>query len=132
MSPVLPALPLVDAFILERAIMLSFAALRYAILIVCSAISLVNAYTANLTFRAKFGASPAPFKIDLEPEFVHQTKLKASLTRYASDLNQPDFVDGPPQHNVSTVRDYWVEKYDWFDVQNQLNAKYVELFQTVG
>ena len=108
--------------------MWSFAPFLFAdILIACNTISPVNAYTATLTFRAKFGASPAPFKIDLEPEFVHRTKLKASLTRYVSDLNQPDFVDGPPQHNVSTVRDYWVKHYDWFDVQNQLNAKYVAL-----
>lgn len=80
---------------------------------------------SGLTFNATYGLSPAPFTIDVLPDFITQTKLKASLTRYAKDLDQPDFTDGPPRHNVSTVRDYWVEKYDWAKVERELNAQYV-------
>ena len=79
----------------------------------------------GLTFNATYGAVPAPFKIDVSPAFIARTKLKASLTRYAMDMDQPDFADGPPQHNVSTVRDYWASSYDWASVQRGLNAKYV-------
>ena len=74
-------------------------------------------------FKASFGSSPAPFQIDVDPAFIASTKLKASLTRYAVDLDQPDFADGPPRHNVTTVRDYWVNKYDWFEVQRDLNTQ---------
>lgn len=75
------------------------------------------------TFNANFGSSPAPFQIDVKPEFIQATKDKVSLTRYTEDFDQPDFVEGPPKHNVTTVRDYWVNSYCWEDVQSQLNKK---------
>ena len=74
-------------------------------------------------FNATFGSSPAPFEIDVDPGFIKNTVLKASLTRYAVDVEQPDLLDGPPKHNVTTVRDYWVNQYNWFDVQDQLNQR---------
>lgn len=74
-------------------------------------------------FKATFGSSPAPFVIDVDPGFIKNTVLKASLTRYAVDVEQPDLLDGPPKHNVTTVRDYWVNQYNWFDVQDQLNQR---------
>ena len=90
-------------------------------------IVLIVALTTNLVvsqnFKATFGSSPAPFKIDVDPDFIKETVLKASLTRYAIDLDEPDLLAGPPKHNVTTVRDYWVNQYDWFDVQDQLNQR---------
>ena len=74
-------------------------------------------------FKATFGRSPAPFKIDVDPDFIQQTVLKASLTRYAVDIEVPDLTDGPPRHNVTTVRDYWVNQYNWFDIQDQINQR---------
>jgi Epoxide hydrolase N terminus len=76
------------------------------------------------TFNATFGSSPAPFQIDVNPGFIAATKLKASLSRYVLDLEQPDFVDGVPKHNASTLRDYWVNELDWKDVQAELNKKF--------
>ncbi|KAL6720191.1 hypothetical protein ACLMJK_002112 [Lecanora helva] len=75
-------------------------------------------------FIASYGSSPAPFQINVLPIFIQETVQKASQTRYAIDIDQPDLVDGPPRHNVTTVRDYWVNHYDWFDVQDQLNKRY--------
>lgn len=60
-------------------------------------------------FRATFKATQ-PFKIDVDDNFVAFSKLKASLTRYTVDIEQPEWVDGPPRHNVSTIRDYWVNR----------------------
>ncbi|KAL9593328.1 MAG: hypothetical protein Q9219_007599 [cf. Caloplaca sp. 3 TL-2023] len=79
---------------------------------------------AEENFEATYGISPAPFKINVRPEFIAQTLQKVSLTRYTRDIDQPDLVDGPRKHNVSTVRDYWVNQYNWFDVQDYLNKRY--------
>lgn len=92
--------------------------LLFALLIALSIRSVVSQ-----NFKASFGSSPAPFKIDIDRKFIETTVLKASLTRYAVDVEEPDLQDGPPRHNVTTVRDYWVDHYNWFDVQDQLNQR---------
>lgn len=90
-----------------------------------------SAYSAHsdsdtsANFDATYGSSPAPFKINVHPKFIAETVLKVSHTRYVVDIDEPDFVDGPPRHNVTAVRDYWVNHYNWFDVQDELNEEYV-------
>lgn len=86
-------------------------------------IGLYTSFVVSQNFEAHYGNSPAPFKIDVAPTFIKETVLKASLTRYTVDIEQPDLIDGPPRHNVTTVRDYWVNQYNWFDVQDQLNQR---------
>ena len=86
-------------------------------------IALSTTLVVSQNFKATFGSSPAPFEVDVDPDFIKDTVLKASLTRYAIDIEQPDLLDGPPKHNVTTVRDYWVNQYNWFDVQDQLNQR---------
>ena len=83
----------------------------------------VCSYLNKLNFNATFGDSPAPFTIDVDPAFINYTKLKASHTRYVEDIDEPAFSEGPTHQNVSTVRDFWVDEYDWFQVQDQLNKK---------
>jgi len=78
-----------------------------------------------VNFKATFGSTPSPFRIDVDAAFIAETKLKASLARYALEIDVPAWSDGPPTHNVSTVRDYWANQYDWFSVQDELNKKYV-------
>ena len=87
------------------------------VLAVCTSLA------ASQNFKATFGSSPAPFTIDVDRHFIKETVFKASLTRYVTDIEQPDLVDGPPRHNVTTVRDYWVNDYDWFKVQDRLNQR---------
>ena len=86
-------------------------------------VALSTKLVVSQNFEATFGSSPAPFEIDVDPGLIKNTVLKASLTRYAVDVEQPDLLDGPPKHNVTTVRDYWVKQYNWFDVQDQLNQR---------
>lgn len=73
---------------------------------------LIVAFSTKLVvsqnFKANFGNSPAPFKIDIDPKSIDETLLKASLTRYAVDVEEPALQDGPSRDNVTTVRDYWV------------------------
>lgn len=86
-------------------------------------VALCTELAVSQNFKATFGNSPAPFKIDVDPRFIKETVLKASLTRYAVDVEQPAWQDGPPRNNVTTVRDYWVNQYNWFDVQDRLNQR---------
>jgi len=91
--------------------------------------------TASLyknNFAAQFGNQPAPFKIDVDPKFMAQTKLKASLTRDVLDLDVPDWFDGPPVHNVTTIRDYWVNHYDWDLIQDDLNRNLTQFTTMVN
>ena len=82
---------------------------------------------ADDTFNANYGTSPAPFKIDVHSSFIDKTIQKVSLTRYTVDVEEPDLASGPPRHNVTTVRDYWLNHYDWFRVQDQLNQRSVNV-----
>lgn len=88
-----------------------------------AASSFLGQAISTQNFKATFGSSPAPFEIDVDADFIAETVLKASLTRYVVDLDQPDWVDGPPSHNVSNIRDYWVNEYDWFDIQSKINQQ---------
>ncbi|KAH6663508.1 Alpha/Beta hydrolase protein [Halenospora varia] len=82
-------------------------------------------------FRASFGSTPTPFVIDVDPTFIAATRIKASFTRYTSDIDQPEWLDGPPKHSISTIRDFWVEKYDWFAVQQTINQELAQFTTTV-
>ena len=67
-------------------------------------------FTIAQNFPATYGNAPAPIKIDVEPKFIGETRLKAFLTRYPTDIDQPDdLADGPPRQNTTAVRDYWVK-----------------------
>lgn len=104
-------------FILSK----SFVFVSFAIL------TLNTLIRAEENFDATYGSSPAPFEINVHPSFIEETVHKVSRTRYTVDVEEPDLASGPPRHNVTTVRDYWVNHYDWFDVQNRLNQRYVAL-----
>ena len=81
-------------------------------------------------FKASYGDSPQPFEIDVDPEFVSYVKLKVNLTRYTTAIHVPDWLEGPPKQNISSLRDYWLEQYDWFSVQARLNTN-LKQFTTV-
>ena len=84
---------------------------------------LSNAQGQLPNVNATFGSSPAPLQIDVDPDFIALTKFKASVTRFPTDVKQPDFTDGPPVHNATTVRDTWVNEYDWDQEQAYLNTR---------
>jgi len=116
-------------------LLISFAILALAVTASPTSVSsnsLSSSTSASVeNFKATFGPTPQPFKIEVDPSFIEETKLKASLTRYTTDIKQPDFVDGPPQHNVSAIRDYWVNHYDWFSVESDINERFNQFTTTV-
>jgi pimeloyl-ACP methyl ester carboxylesterase len=83
-------------------------------------------------FKAHFGSSPAPTTIDVDPSFINETRLKASLTRNPIDIDIMPFTEGVPSHNLTSIRDYWVHKYDWTKVQHEINDDFHHFTTTVG
>ncbi|RYP52158.1 hypothetical protein DL768_002600 [Monosporascus sp. mg162] len=63
-------------------------------------------------------------RIDVDPNFIETTRLKASLTRAPVDLDVPLFVEGVPASNVTAIAEYWAHKYDWFSVQDSINRQF--------
>ncbi|KAH7308303.1 Alpha/Beta hydrolase protein [Rhexocercosporidium sp. MPI-PUGE-AT-0058] len=102
-----------------------------AILAVAHASPLPTLPSSLLNFKANFGPTPQPFTIQVDLNFIKLTKLKASLTRYTKDIEQVDWLDGPPRHNITTIRDYWVNDYDWGSVEKEINRNLTQFTTTV-
>lgn len=76
-----------------------------------------------LEWSATYGHTPAPFTLSVNPEIIALAHQKAILTRHPVDVEQPDWSDGPPVHNATSVRDYWVNEYDWSKTQEGINSQ---------
>lgn len=83
-------------------------------------------------FKANFGSSPLPMKIDVDPSFIAETRLKAALTRNPIDIDVTPFTEGVPSHNLTAIRDYWVDEYNWSKIQKELNKEFKHFTTTVG
>jgi hypothetical protein len=44
--------------------------------------------------------------VDVDPKFIAEAKLKASLTRNPIDIDLPPVAEGVPSHNLTTIRDF--------------------------
>lgn len=69
--------------------------------------------------------------MDVNPEFIETTRLKASLTRTPIDLDAPAFVEGVPASNVTAVSEYWAHEYDWYAVQDGINSRFRHFTTTI-
>ena len=78
----------------------------------------------DLNFDFTPSDSPQPFTIDVDPDFIAVTRLKAQLYRASKPITQPAWADGPPTVDISTAQQYFVNNYSWFDTQAYLNEKY--------
>lgn len=88
-----------------------------------TALLAVSSNTLALEWSAAYGDSPAPFTLAVNPEVIALARQKVALTRYPIDVEQSDWSDGPPVHNATSVRDYWVQDYDWSDTQREINSQ---------
>ena len=82
----------------------------------------VKGLAPELNFQATFSKTPSPFSINVDEKFIEETKQRVALTRFPTEIqNQPDLAEGPPLHNATAVKNYWLNEYEWFDVQAALN-----------
>jgi hypothetical protein len=81
---------------------------------------------SGLNFHFPTGNSePVPFEVEVDPAFIEQTLRKASLYRPSIDLlddSNSDWIEGPPQANMTALADYWANEYDWFETQEIING----------
>jgi hypothetical protein len=92
--------------------------------LVCLALTVEAIVYSVDNVRAEFGFFPTPFKLDVDPTFVERLRHRAADTRLPHELlDVPKGSDGPPVVNATTVRDYGVDEYDWYDVQHETNHK---------
>lgn len=86
-------------------------------------LSLAQSTATITTINATYGSSPAPFRIDVNPEFVQQIEQKVANFRYTKDdLGLPPFTDGPPLADAQWFQRTWADSYNWTQTQTELNA----------
>lgn len=78
-----------------------------------------NATISNI--NAIYTTSIQPFTLDVHPQFEQTIRNRVAETRLTDDLGVPAFQDGPSTSNVTAVRDFWVNSYNWSQVQEEIN-----------
>ncbi|KAJ4174243.1 hypothetical protein NW754_004658 [Fusarium falciforme] len=77
---------------------------------------------------ATFGKSPKPFEINVDRQFIENTRQRVAHAR------APVFMgvkgDGPSAEIFTAVRDYWVNEYSWNATEAAINQK-LEQFTTI-
>ena len=87
---------------------------------------------SGVPFDTNFPSTPTAWNISINKKFIAITKLKVALTRYHVDIDLPPWTEGPPRSNITEFRDYWLNKYDWYAVEKQLNEKYKQFVTSVS
>ncbi|KAL9640024.1 MAG: hypothetical protein Q9164_000559 [Protoblastenia rupestris] len=82
-------------------------------------------------FHTNFPSIPTHWNISIDRKFIAITKLKVALTRYHEDIDIPAWTEGPSRSNIAELRDYWLNEYDWYAVQERLNTEYKHFATTV-
>ncbi|PVH93276.1 putative epoxide hydrolase [Periconia macrospinosa] len=81
--------------------------------------------------RVFFLLSPRPYTLNINPEFVEQTRLKAANFRTSIEIAAPAWFDGPPESNISALASYWAKEYNWPSEQERLNEQFDHYMTTV-
>ncbi|KAI1296329.1 alpha/beta-hydrolase [Xylaria venustula] len=91
----------------------------------------------NLNFPFPYGSvTPVPFKASVDPEFIKETVLKASLYRPSVDLldgatSNEGWLEGPPRANMTALAKYWSKDYNWTEAQAEINGDFSHFAVTI-
>ncbi|KAG4274873.1 hypothetical protein FPRO04_08881 [Fusarium proliferatum] len=78
--------------------------------------------------NATFATSPKPFQIHTERDFIEETRQRVAHTRSPLFINVSS--DGPGVENFTSVRDFWVNEYDWNATEASINKR-LKQFTTI-
>ncbi|CZR46668.1 uncharacterized protein FPRO_12118 [Fusarium proliferatum ET1] len=78
--------------------------------------------------NATFATSPKPFQIHIERDFIEETRQRVAHTRSPLFINVSS--DGPGVENFTSVRDFWVNGYDWNATEASVNKR-LKQFTTI-
>lgn len=108
--------------------------ISHIVLAVCSltvfALGDTTTYT-GLNFVFPDASAPQPFKISVDPAFIEQTLTKVNMYRPSRDVSTQWTNEGPPRANITQLAKYWAEDYNWFDIEEQINANFSHFATTV-
>ncbi|KAJ4344648.1 uncharacterized protein N0V89_012392 [Didymosphaeria variabile] len=76
-------------------------------------------------------SQPKPYTINVDPEFIEETRIRASQFRQTEPIDAPAWFDGPPTSKINDVAKYWAEDYDWSKVQDGINKNFSHFYTTV-
>lgn len=97
--------------------MLLLALLTFGLGPLCSNAEKFSVPNVNATFEK----TPKPFKVNVDRAFIEDTRQRVLHAR------APDFIgattDGPAANNFTTIRDFWVNKYNWDEAEASINDK---------
>ncbi|KAI1025075.1 hypothetical protein LB504_009745 [Fusarium proliferatum] len=78
--------------------------------------------------NATFAKNPKPFQIHVERDFIEDTRQRVAHTRSPLFINLPS--DGPGVENFTSVRDFWVNEYNWNATEASINKRFKQ-FTTI-
>jgi hypothetical protein len=87
--------------------------------------------TLNFAFPENI-TNPTPYQVSVDPDFIQRTIQKASLYRPTIALQDlPDWEEGAPVQDVNKLANYWANDYDWYHVQEEINANFSHFVTTI-
>ncbi|KAK0707110.1 Alpha/Beta hydrolase protein [Lasiosphaeria miniovina] len=93
-----------------------------------------SANSLNFLFPSNQSHEAKPFTISVNQKFIWETTQRARLYRPSIALQepqQPNWDDGPPPAKINELAEYWAHSYDWFKIQDQINANFSHYTITV-
>lgn len=68
-------------------------------------------------------ASPEAFKIHVSDELLSTTQAKLANARFPDELENIGWEDGTPAAEISRLRDFWLDSYDWRAEEAKINSE---------
>ncbi|KAI0424625.1 Alpha/Beta hydrolase protein [Xylaria sp. FL1042] len=84
----------------------------------------------NLNFPFPYDAvTPVPFQASVDPKYIEETRVKASLYRPSDDfldgaISNAGWIEGPPRANMTALAKYWSNDYNWARTQDEINRNF--------
>ncbi|PVH91754.1 alpha/beta-hydrolase [Periconia macrospinosa] len=68
--------------------------------------------------------APQPYKINVDPAFIEETRRKVANFRPSVELSGPAWAEGPPLEDITNIAKYWKESYNWSAVESKINSEF--------
>lgn len=82
--------------------------------------------------QTKQNYQPRPYTIDVDPKLIEQTRQNAASFRPSTDIDEPKWTDGPPTTEILAIAKYWVDEYNWSEVQAGINKNFSHYMTTIS
>ncbi|KAH6685807.1 Alpha/Beta hydrolase protein [Plectosphaerella plurivora] len=94
---------------------------------------LTTAQCGNVNFPAN-SSQPVAWNISVLPSFIHDVRKRVELFQPASEFEDDsiaDWEEGLPRAMSASLKDYWLNDFDWFQFEDEINANFSHYALTV-